>query len=212
MFEFSRKIRYHARVAHSFSQIQKTMSPSSKLVLIYSAGFDNIGIDDLSDGRKGIYVYSGSYHDLERVIEGDSIIFFQTNKRQAYLFDFHESYRVNENNSFYIEFPQDPRQFQISIEDFKNLYFIDIDGIRAWVRSPLSSGRNVLLLERRHILSQFLDTDAITECLQSNLSYARRYLISATPTIPHQDSHAVHLAYDPETGIFGKEYSVFAPE
>ncbi len=188
------------------------MVSGTKLILIYSAGFDNIGIDDLSEGRKGIYVYTGSYAEIERASEGDTVIFFQTGQRRAYMFAFRDSYRIQQNNSLYVELPGEHLEFDCSIEEFKNFYFVDIDAIRSWVRSPLSSGRNILLLEPRHLLADFLNFPTLREAFLKKEIFMRTYDISESLPEKPLEIERVILLYDAESRMFGREYSAFAPE
>jgi hypothetical protein len=188
------------------------MTSGAKLILIYSAGFDNIGIDDLSANRKGIYVYTGSYGEIERANEGDTLIFFQTGQQRAYMFAFRESYRISENNSLYVEFPAEHLAFDCSIDEFKNFYFVDIDAIRSWVRSPLSSGRNVLLLESKHLLADFLNFGALRDAFMKKEIFMRSYEVAETLPEPGLEIERVVLLYDANTKTFGQEHSAFAPE
>ena len=76
-----------------------------QIVLIYGGlGLDRILIPS-ADGRRGIYISSGSYPDASKIQPRDTVLFFDTQVRRMYVFEYDATLAYTDAGNHYIELP-----------------------------------------------------------------------------------------------------------
>lgn len=174
---------------------------------IYSVGTKDFWLDDLKNWKKWIYIYKNSLETLNEIKKWDIIVFLRTGKEHLYLFEFTE--KISENGNDYIILPEENYLHNnIAIAAFKNLYFLNFDSLKSWVRSPLWSGKNILKFESgEDILEKFVNLEQLNNVFKNIANYQRRYFIGKYNKL--EDEKNIYLStFDRDN--FWKEYSVFA--
>lgn len=191
-----------------------------KFIAVYSVWTNWRWIDKLSKLKEWLYIYSGSYSKLDLLQEWDIVFFIQTSLRKALLFTF-IGYEEYENNKYIIINEKDKVEIDMSIADFKNLYFLNIDSLKSWVRSPLWYNTNLLIFNpEKDILANFCKFDILKDNLVNNLEkYQRQYIFTKNTDeyISWKDkilksNHYNKIICKIENKKFISEYSVFNPK
>lgn len=201
----------------------------SKLIAIYSVWTDGYWIDNLDNNREWIFIYENSRPLLTSINVGDIILLNITWDSKWILFKIQDKEQIITNYngweedkiwSAYIVIDEDSKKiFDLSIVDFKNLYFLNIDYLKSWVRSPLATRNNILIFEKDYeIISDFISYDKLKEVLDPNQigKYLRKYIFTKSDKnknikklLGDNNENIVTLIEDE---IFKKEYSCFHPD
>lgn len=187
-----------------------------KFISIYSVWTNWWWIDMLKNWKSWISIYPGSYNKLNELKNWDIVFFIQTALRKAILFTFTE-YTEENGIKYVIINEEDKIEIEITIAEFKNLYFLNIDSLKSWVRSPLWYNTNLLIFEQwKDILEEYCSYEKLKKDLINDLdSLQREYIFSISIDEYISDSWILRSKYINKVVCqvnevrFLKEYSVF---
>lgn len=179
---------------------------ANKFIAIYSVWTDWKWIDPLDKKwTEWIYIYNNSLDDLDKIEEWDIICLIRTSLQKITLFEFTKkewSYIILPNKENVFEFNN------ISIWEFKNLYFLNFDNFKSWVRSPLATKKNILIFNKSaDILEEYLDIKKIKDVFNNIYNYQRNYIIGNVNNYK-DDNKNIYLEYN--NNKFIKESSLFS--
>ena len=189
---------------------------NKKFVAVYSVWTGWTWIDNLDGWKKWIYIYENSLEELENIQKWDIICLIITWKKEITLFEYikKETIKKDWNIRNYIILPGSSKVFKysdISIWDFKNLYFLNFDKLKSWVRSPLATKKNLLVFKNNNdILEEFKNIEKLKEVFSKIWLYIRKYIVWVYNKNLEKDKTNIYLDY--KNNIFLKEYSIFYEE
>lgn len=197
---------------------------NNKVICIYSVWSEWYWIDDLEEW-KWIYIYENSKKyinwedkEIKKITKGDVVIFLRTWSQKIFLFTIQDENQIIENhkdkwNSYIIM--NNEKEFDISAEQFKNLYFLNFDSLASWVRSPLATKNNVLIFDNQNeIIPEFKSFDKLKDVFNVNNinNYLRKYYFTKNKndieTYFNKEDYKNIITYI-ENDKFVKEYSYF---